>query len=330
MLYGGPRLQPEHFEVEWVPAQLRAHLEQTPAMPVGSPGKVGILEMDFELRGGRAELVEHYQKAPLKIIKPHYYDPACPQMAYVYTIDMGGGVVQGDRLRTDIHLGENVAVHVATQSHAKIYAMDSGYATQQVNLSVGPGAYLEYLPDPTIPFAASRFYQKTQVEVDQTATVLLSETLYAGRIGRGERHEYEVYAADLELRRPGAGVFACDRSRLIPAAAQSGGGVDSAVVFDHRAVVHTLYVVTPDVAGPELREALEGAVKQVVGHYQDDSALFAVSALAEAEADVGASAGVWLRFLTNDTVVSTAVAKATYETMHQRLRGTPAPPPQRF
>jgi len=38
----------------------------------------------------------------------------------------------------------------------------------------------------------------------------------AGRLARGERHDYDVFAADLELRRPGGELIAIDTVRLQP------------------------------------------------------------------------------------------------------------------
>jgi len=159
-----------------------------------------VLQLAFELRGPsggrRTELVHHYQKSPLQIMRPLYYDEARPDMPYTYLLTTGGGVLHGDRHRTDLQFGPGTSAHVTTQAHTKLYRMDHGYATAIVNIDVGAGAYVEHLPDPVIPYARCRYYQRTHVTLDASATLLFGETLYAGRISRGERHAYDVYASD--------------------------------------------------------------------------------------------------------------------------------------
>ncbi|WP_350257782.1 urease accessory protein UreD [Scrofimicrobium sp. R131] len=323
--YGGYRLQPDHFEVPTLPREMTDFMQSGMGLPVGSPGKVGVLELDFAQRGeqGRTELVHHYQKAPLKIVRPHYYDPAQPGMPYLYTVDMGGGVVQGDRLRTDLNFGPGTRAHVTSQSHTKVYEMDNNYATAQVNLTVGEGAYVEYVPDPIILFKGSRYYQRVRAEVDPSATLVMDETIYAGRISRGELHDYDVYASDLELSAPGPTLFACDRARLVP----SVRPVDGLGVFGGRAVVHTMYVVTPQVKATELADLLHESATWVVNYYEDESCQFAASTLPGVNPT--GSAGAWLRLVTNDTVVSLAAARVLLEEVHQLLLGTELPPAQK-
>lgn len=156
----------------------------------GSPAKVGIL--DFELRDGRSELVERYQKTPLQIMRPLRLDPARPGDAYVFLMATGGGITQADRYRIDARCGPDTRVHLTTQAATKVFRMEQDYGTQAVNLRADEGAYLKYLPDPVIPFRDSRFYQRTTVSVTPDATVVLSETITAGRLARGERHDYRA------------------------------------------------------------------------------------------------------------------------------------------
>ena len=92
-LYGGSRLQPDHFEPDRVPIEVARHGTAAKTLRVGTPGKVGVLELDFALRGEpgseRTELVHHYQKTPLQIMRPLYYDDAWPQMPFTYLLTAG-------------------------------------------------------------------------------------------------------------------------------------------------------------------------------------------------------------------------------------------------
>src|SRR5699024_9322707 len=86
------------------------------ALPVGSPGKVGVLDLAFRLDGcdpaGRTVLAERFQKSPLQVMRPLYIDPVLRQMPTVYVMSTGGGIVGGDRLDMD--------VRVAAGAHALV------------------------------------------------------------------------------------------------------------------------------------------------------------------------------------------------------------------
>jgi urease accessory protein len=317
-LYGGPRLQPAYFEPDRVPVEVARYGTDPHTLRVGSPGKVGILELDFALRGEgearRTELTHHYQKSPLQIMRPLYYNPLRPDMPYTYVMTTGGGVLHGDRQRTELRFGEGASAHVTTQAHTKLYRMEAGYATAIVNLEVAAGAYVEYLPDPLIPFAGSRYYQRTAVLLHEEATLLTGETIYAGRLTRGERNAYDAYASDLEVRRPDGRPVAFDRVRLVP----RDGGVGGLAVLDGRDIVSTLYAISPRVPAAELADALHGAVASVVEGSDDSSARFGVSTLP-------GESGAWLRFIGDDTVTSLAVQAEAAAAAHELLTGTRAP-----
>lgn len=312
---GGYRLEPEFYEPSHVPIEVRRHAGQPPSLPVGSPGKVGVLQLGFAQNRGRTELVQHYQKSPLQIMHPLYFNPLRSDMAYTYLMSPGGGVLQGDRLRTDLDFGPGTAAHVTSQAHTRVYRMEHGYATAMMNIRAEANAYVEYLPEPVVPFAQSRFYQQTSVVLAQSASLLLGETVYAGRLARGERHQYEVYASDLEVRRPDGTLVALDRVRLCPGETAPGtGGVAGLGVLADHDVLAMLYVLTPLVPVAELADALH----QTLAGAFDGDVIFGVSALP-------GDAGVWMRLVGNDTVAVSRANTAAASVVHELLTGKAAP-----
>lgn len=309
---GPPRLAPGHVEPARVPPEVAGHGagDRDGVLPVGSPGKVGVLELGFERRGPRTELVEHFQKAPLQIMRPLYYDEARPDIPYTYLLTTGGGVLHGDRQRTDLRFGPGTTSHTTTQAHTKLYRMEHGYATALLGIDAAADAYVEYLPDPVIPYAGSCFYQRTRVTLHPTATLVLGETLYAGRLTRGERHEYDVYATDLEIARPDGRPVVVDRARLVPAAGRVGGPA----VLDRHDVVATLYVLSPLAPAAVVADHLHEALGRTV----DGGTRFGVSTLPD-------DAGAWLRILGDDTVTVARAVRTAWRTTRRLLTGTPAP-----
>ncbi|MEE1787649.1 urease accessory protein UreD [Streptomyces sp. SP17BM10] len=309
-----PRLDPRHYEPARVPAEVRRHAGTPDTLGVGRPGKVGLLELAFEKIGARTELTGHYQKSPLQIMRPLYYDPARPDLAVTLLMSTGGGILQADRLRTDLHCGADTAVHLTTQAATKVYRMEFDYATQLVNLHAGPRAYVEYLPEPVIPFVDSRLYQRTVLTVDPTATVLAGETVLAGRLARGERNAYRVFASDLEVRRPDGRLVALDTVRLEPGAPPGrppGAGVTGPAVLAGHDVMASLYAITPLAPATQVADTLHEALA-------DRALLYGVSVLPH-------DAGAWLRVLGDDTRACAAALRTAWDAVRRLLIGAPAP-----
>lgn len=308
--YGGPRLERAHYEPDRLPHEVHRHSGVPDTLPTGSPGKVGVLELEFARTAHGTELVEHYQKSPLQIMRPLYYDPARPDMPYTYLMSTGAGIMQGDRLRTDLGFGPGTAAHVTTSAYARALRMDHDYAVAQTNVRVDDDAYVEYLPDPVIAFAGSRLYQRTRVVLAPSATLLLGEAFVSGRLARGERHAYTVFASDVEVRRPDGEAVAIDRVRLAPTDGRTGG---LAVLDDHD-VLAMLYVLTPRAPAAELGDLLRSELAAT----SPPGVLVGVSTLP-------AESGVWIRVLGDDTQDVLRTATSAWRTVRRRLTGLDAP-----
>ncbi|WP_370144924.1 urease accessory protein UreD [Streptacidiphilus sp. EB129] len=304
---GAHRLTPAHYEPARVPREVLRYAGRPDTLGVGAPGKIGLLELRFERLGDRTELVSQYQKSPLQIMRPFYFDPARPDLAVTYLMSTGGGIVQADRLRMDLRCGAGTAVHLTTQAATKVHRMDTDYATQLVHLDAGPDSYVEYLPEATIPYADARFYQRTVITAAPSATVLASETVSAGRLARGERHAYQVFAADLEWRRPDGRLLALDTVRLEPAA----GGVDGPAVLAGHDVMSTFYAVTPLAPAAEVADVLHEALR-------DGGLRFGVSVLPQ-------DCGAWARVLGPDSPGVNAAVRRAWDAVRRLLIGVPAP-----
>jgi urease accessory protein len=307
--YGGYRLAPAHYEPDRVPPEVARHSGVVDTLPTGSPGKIGLLELGFAVSPHGTELVHHYQKSPLQIMRPLYYDPLRPDMPFTYLMSTGGGVMQGDRLRTDLVFGPGTSGYVTTSAYTRVLRMEHDYAVAQTNIEAQDDSYVEYLPDPVIAFADARLYQRTQITVAESATVVAGETLISGRLARDERHRYTALAADLEVRRPGGSVVAVDRVRLVPSDGATGG----LAVLGDRDVLSMLYVVTPLAPADELADLLHSELSR-----SDPGLAAGVSTL---PGDVG----VWLRIV-GDDARSVMHAQATaWQAVRLRLTGRRAP-----
>ncbi|WP_055694069.1 urease accessory protein UreD [Streptomyces prasinopilosus] len=302
------RLAPEYYEPVRLPPELSAFSAVPETLGPGSPAKVGVLDLGFALRGDRTELVERYQKAPLEIMRPLYVDPALPGTACVYVMATGGGVAQADRYRQDFRCGPGTQVLVTTQAATKVYRMEQDYATQRLHLTAAEGAYVEYLPDPLIPFTGARFHQDAVLTVDENATVVYAETVTAGRIARGERHAYTVLASDLEIRRPDGTPLAVDTLRLRP---RARGGVTGPGVFAGHDHVASLFVVSGRRPAAEIADTLHRALA-------GRGVLHGASVLPE-------DCGAWVRILGREQPRVADAVRTAWDAVRRLLTGHPAP-----
>lgn len=193
-----------------IPRELSPYLDEPPQLPSGSFGKCPYLRLRFEERAGRSILAEVERRAPLLVQRALYCDEGMPGLPVVFIITNSGGILQGDRYTLDFSVGRGACGHITTQAATKIHEMDANHATQSQTIALEDGAYLEYLPDPVIPFRHSRFWTHTHVRIAPTATLLYAEILMGGRkhYGAGESFVFDVFSSTVAAGRPdGAELF---------------------------------------------------------------------------------------------------------------------------
>jgi len=130
-----------------------------------------------------------------------YPDENVPDMAYVFLANPTGGLLENDRLDIRVTLGTGAKAHVTTQSATKILTMNDSAAKQRVALNVAAGGYLEYLPDPLIPFKNASLVQCTNITVEPGAALVYGDVLTPGRVAGGEAFRYRKVSNRLTVYR---------------------------------------------------------------------------------------------------------------------------------
>lgn len=199
-----------------LPVPLPREFSRYTTSATGLAGKCGVLEVAFEARDGRTRLTDRYQQPPLQIMRPLYYDLNRPDLATVMIMQLGGGMLQGDRYRIDITCHKGAAAHITTQSANKLYRCEEGYIAQTVTITAAAGSVVEYLPDLTIPYAGARFFGHMDLRIDPAATVIVGEVMVAGRTARGEHHAYDAYITQLHARDLAGRLLVADTFKSIP------------------------------------------------------------------------------------------------------------------
>lgn len=144
-----------------------------------------------------------YAKSPLRFVISR--GVAAPrEAAWVFTTGFGGGLVDGDRIRLDVDVEPGARALVTTPASGKVYR---GSSSSALVASVGRGALLASLPDPIAPFAGASLDQRTVIELDDDASLVLLDGLTAGRLPRNERWSAAKIRSSVEVRRGGRAVL---------------------------------------------------------------------------------------------------------------------------
>ena len=224
-----------------IPQEVLQYEGDVPQMNVGKSGKIGYLQLELQNDSDKQKTVitKKRTQVPLYMQKALHYDMDYPSMAHLFVLSPSGGILQGDRYRMDVQLKNNAISHITTQGATRIYKMESNYATHQVTLNLKNNSYLEFIPEQIIPYKNSRFYQKTNLDIDDSSTVVYSETIVPGRIAMGEMFDFDVCYLKTEGSINEKTQFR-DSSLLMPQTQK----IQSLGMFDDKTILTSVYVFT--------------------------------------------------------------------------------------
>ena len=225
---------------------------------VGKSGKNGSIKIVFENDpAGKTIICDQFAEVPFHIQRVLHYDMTFPDMAYLYIISASGGILQGDRYRIDITALKGTKTHITTQGATRIYGMDSNSATQMINITLEEDAYMEFVPDQIIPYRNSRFYQRTNLNIHDSATMIYSEIISPGRVAMGESFEYDIcYLKAKAVNQNGTLRFA-DAASIEP----KRYDLESFGIMGEDSTIGSVYVVTKEENITPLHEKIKNAIK---------------------------------------------------------------------
>lgn len=128
-------------------------------------------------------------------------------------VNTGGGMTGGDGFSIDIALGEGARLTAGTAAAEKVYRSIGPDAEMTVRLAVAAGGRLAWLPQETILFDGARLKRRIDIDLAQSASLVMAEAVVFGRAAMGEAMNHGVFADRWRLRREGRLVFA-DNARL--------------------------------------------------------------------------------------------------------------------
>lgn len=177
------------------------------------------LHLSFESSGrGETILRVKQQQPPWRVVRGFKVDSG-ETLAHLHNVS--GGILDTDCLEWRADVAPGAWAQITSTGATRVYRSRSAdrVATQHATASVGEGGFLEYLPDQLIPFAGSRFEQRTEVEVGQGASLIWLDMVAPGREASGEIFAYESLGCSFELIAGGERV-ATERWTIAPLTAR--------------------------------------------------------------------------------------------------------------
>ena len=244
---------------EQIPEEVEKYNLKIKQLEVGKSGKVGILDVELKQNKELKTLItKQYSQVPLQIQRAVYPENSLPGMAYLYIISPSGGILQGDRYRTNIRLKNNAISHITTQGATRVYSMNSNSASQIVNITLDENCYLEYIPDQIIPYQNSRYYQKVNLNIHDNATLIYSEVLTPGRVAMNENFDYDICYLRTYCKNQN-NKFRCLENMKIEPKSQN---LKTEGIFGKFDIVGTVYILTKKENVAELENKINKNLEQ--------------------------------------------------------------------
>jgi urease accessory protein len=165
---------------------------------------VGAVKFDVALVDGVTRRRQLHESGSLRVRFP---SPEAEGLSAMF-VNTAGGIAGGDRFDIDIAAGEGSRLTVTTAAAEKIYRAQGPAAQLDITLTAAADSHLAWLPQETILFDRARVNRRIDIDLAETASLLLCEIVVFGRAAMGEKMLTGSFVDRWRLRRAGKLVFA--------------------------------------------------------------------------------------------------------------------------
>lgn len=160
--------------------------------------------MTAKVVDGQTRIDTLYQDGCGKIRLPNTHSGALEAVL----INTAGGITGGDQLDWGADIAAGGRAVLTTQACERSYRSTGDTAHVTTRLKVGAGAHLDWLPQETILFAASKLDRRLEVDLQNGATLTAIEAVLLGRSAMGEDARDAQLHDTWQIRRDGRLVHA--------------------------------------------------------------------------------------------------------------------------
>ena len=217
----------------------------------------GAVAFDVHLQDGVTRRRNLHESGSLRVRFP---SPEGEGLSAVF-VNTAGGVAGGDRFDTEIAAGEGARLTLTTAAAEKVYRAHGEPGQLNIALKAAAGARLAWLPQETILFDRARVSRRIDIDLAESASLLLCEIVVFGRAAMGERMQSGAFVDRWRLRRGGRLVFA----ETIRLDGDIGEKLARPSVAKGGAAIGTALIVPGDEALVERIRELSGSFRGEVG-----------------------------------------------------------------
>ena len=152
-----------------------------------------------KLRDGASVIDTLYQDGCAKIRLPNTHSDALEAVL----INTAGGLTGGDHLQWHAKAASGGNMVLTTQACERIYRSTGAVARVETRLDVGADGHLDWLPQETILFAASKLDRQIDIELAEGASLTAVEAVLLGRDAMGELARDAYLRDNWRIRRNG-------------------------------------------------------------------------------------------------------------------------------
>jgi urease accessory protein len=182
-------------------------------MDINQFGRTSKLDLTAAVKDGKTCIEDISFTAPYKVMLP--FEKKNGGLS-VMLMSASAGIMEGDRQEFTFDIKSGAYLEFISQSYDKVHQMNGGCAKRVTHIKVAENGTFFYDPQPMIPFRASAFESKMQIELkDKTSHFWLSEIFSCGRYARGEMFEYRFYHNLVEIKRENRLIYR-DNTRFEP------------------------------------------------------------------------------------------------------------------
>jgi urease accessory protein len=163
-------------------------------------------------------------------LRVRFPSPEAEGLSAVF-VNTAGGIAGGDRFDIEISARERSRLVVTTAAAERVYRGEGAAAQIQISLQVAADSRLAWLPQETILFDRARLLRRIDIDLAESASLVLCEIVVFGRTAMGERMRQGEFVDRWRVRRGGRLVFAetvrldGDIGAKLASAAVAKGGV---------------------------------------------------------------------------------------------------------
>ena len=212
----------------------------------------GAVRFDVHQADGVTRRRSLHESGSLRVRFP---SPEADGLSAVF-VNTAGGVAGGDRFEIGIATGEGARLAVTTAAAEKVYRAQGPAAELDIALTAAAGSHLAWLPQETILFDSARVVRRIDIDLAETASLLLCEIVIFGRAAMGERMLSGEFVDRWRLRRGGRLVFA----ETVRLDGDIGAKLSNAAIAKGGVAIGTALIVPGD-------EALVDRIRELSGSF---------------------------------------------------------------